>query len=89
MADKPKRGPGRPRKHEPKTAKYQIYQDKNGVLTWLGEQTARNATTAANVFLAENEKFVTDDPFVVVPERNISRISAKVDTVKKLTITSS
>ena len=86
-APKKKRGPGRPRKNEPKTAKYHIYQDfGDGKLTWLGEAHAKNATSAATSFINENDDAAQKQPFLVVPERNISRISATIETVKKLTV---
>ena len=82
-----KRGPGRPRKHEPKTAKYHIYQDfGDGNLTHLGETSARNATVAATDFIKDHEGMADKQPFLVVPDRNISRIHATVEMVSKLTV---
>lgn len=83
----PRRGPGRPRKHPIRTARYHIYQEQqDGTLTHLGETEARNAETAATDFLKTHEEMLDDKPFVVVPNRNISRIHAKVETTKRVRV---
>lgn len=85
--DAPRRGPGRPRKHPIRTAKYHIYQEKqDGSLTHLGEAEARNAELAASDFLKNREDLLGDEAFVVVPNRNISRIHAKVETTKRVRV---
>ena len=84
----PRRGPGRPRKHPIRTAKYHIYQEKqDGSLQHLGEAEARNAEMAASDFLKTREDLLGDEAFVVVPNRNISRIHAKVETTKRVRVT--
>lgn len=86
--DAPRRGPGRPRKHPIRTAKYHIYQEQqDGSLTHLGEAEARNAELAASDFLKSHEETMTDKPFVVVPNRNISRIHAEVEMTKRVRVT--
>lgn len=86
--DAPRRGPGRPRKHPIRTAKYHIYQEKqDGTLTHLGEAEARNAEMAASDFLKTREDLLGNEAFVVVPNRNISRIHAKVETTKRVRVT--
>jgi hypothetical protein len=83
----PRRGPGRPRKHPIRTAKYHIYQEKqDGSLQHLGEAEARNAQMAASDFLKSHEELLTDSPFIVVPNRNISRIHATVETTKRVRV---
>lgn len=83
-----RRGPGRPRKHPIRTAKYHIYQEKqDGSLQHLGEAEARNAEMAASDFLKGREDLLGDEAFVVVPNRNISRIHAKVETTKRVRVT--
>lgn len=85
--DAPRRGPGRPRKHPIRTAKYHIYQEQNdGSLNHLGEAEARNAEMAASDFLKNHEDKLSDQPFVVVPNRNISRIHAKVETTTRVRV---
>lgn len=84
----PRRGPGRPRKHPIRTAKYHIYQEQqDGTLTRLGEAEARNAESAASDFLKSHEDLMTDKPFVVVPNRNISRVHVQVETTKRVRVT--
>lgn len=86
--DTPRRGPGRPRKHPVRTAKYHIYQEKqDGTLKHLGEAEARNAEMAASDFLKAHDDLLGDEAFVVVPNRNISRIHAKVETTKRVRVT--
>lgn len=85
--DAPRRGPGRPRKHPIRTAKYHIYQErKDGMLTHLGEAEARNAEMAASDFLKGHEEMLDNQPFLVVPNRNISRIHAEVETTKRVRV---
>lgn len=87
--DAPRRGPGRPRKHPIRTARYHIYQEQqDGSLTHLGEAEARNAEVAASDFLKSHEDLLSDKPFVVVPNRNISRIRAQVETTKRVRVSS-
>jgi len=82
-----RRGPGRPRKHPLKTAKYHVYEERSdGTLVLLGAAEARNAETAASDFLKENEDKLKDQPFFVIPERYISRIRAKVETTKRVRV---
>lgn len=86
--DAPRRGPGRPRKHPIRTAKYHIYQEKqDGTLTHLGEAEARNAEMAASDFLKTHDELLGNEAFIVVPNRNISRIHAKVETTKRVRVT--
>jgi len=86
--DAPRRGPGRPRKHPIRTAKYHIYREQqDGSLQHLGEAEARNAEMAASDFLKNREDLLGDEAFVVVPNRNISRIHAKVETTKRVRVT--
>jgi hypothetical protein len=85
--DAPRRGPGRPRKHPIRTAKYHIYQEReDGSLTHLGEAEARNAELAASDFLKSHEEMLGNQPFLVVPNRNISRIHAEVETTKRVRV---
>jgi hypothetical protein len=86
-----KRGPGRPRKNPDspiRTARYHIYQEReDGTLAHLGEAQARNAEMAASDFIKNHEDMQNDQQFVVVPNRNISRVSAKVETTKRVRVT--
>lgn len=86
-----RRGPGRPRKNPDspiRTARYHIYQESDdGSLTHLGETQARNAKMAASDFIKKHEDMQSDQHFIVVPNRNISRVSAKVETTKRVRVT--
>jgi hypothetical protein len=84
-----RRGPGRPRKHPIRTAKYHIYEErKDGSLNHLGEAEARNAELAATDFFKGHEDKLDGQAFLVVPNRNISRIHAKVETTKRVRVSS-
>lgn len=87
--DAPRRGPGRPRKHPIRTAKYHIYKEKqDGSLTHLGTAEARNAEMAASDFLKKHDEMLNEEEaFVVVPNRNISRIHAKVEMTRRVRVT--
>jgi len=93
MAEK-KANPAAGQKKTPKApALYHLYSRNEGVLTPVGEATAKTATQAATTFLAkppkEQESFaksVKDGKAVVVviPERNHTEIGAQEEVKRKL-----
>ena len=74
--DKPKR--------DPSEVRYTLFtEDNDGRLTPLGDYPGRNAKEAVKSYTKQEEHDGELD-VVVVPRRNMSRISVKVETTQKL-----
>jgi hypothetical protein len=74
--DKPKR--------DPSEVRYTLFtEDSDGVLTPLGDYPGRNAKEAVKSFTKQEEQDGAIE-VVVIPKRNMTHISVKVETTQKL-----
>ena len=65
-------------------ALYHVFaEDENGTLALLGQYTGRNASEAIEAY-AEAGNPVENITFVVVPDRNLARVRADVETKTKV-----
>lgn len=81
-------------KKEKAPALYHLYaRDDNGILSPVGDATAKTATQAANIFLGKPPKEQADFAkqvkegkavVVVIPERNHTEIGAKEEIKRRL-----
>lgn len=62
-----------------------FYEDhESGSLVPLGQYEGRNAEQAVQAHLTEVEGDHNGQPFVIVPDRNLSRVQVEVETVQKV-----
>lgn len=86
MADQPKKR-GRPRKPESEKKAPSVYhlftEQKDGSLKPLGTFKGRRPDEIVTVFLDGGGK-ANGEPFVIVPDRNLSKVRAEVETTTKV-----
>lgn len=68
---------------------YHLYiEDEEGALTPVGEFEARSAEGAVQGHLEEVDGEHNGRPFVIVPDRNLTRVEVEIETVKKVRLRS-
>ena len=82
--EEPEAGNGDKPKRDPSEVRYTLFtEDGDGKLTPLGDYPGRNAKEAVKSYTKQEEQDGAVD-VVVIPRRNMTRISVKVETTQKL-----